>query len=101
MQNRRSEWVVTLAILITNFGCSLPRKPKAPTFEIDTRNNPAFPGRGFLIDVSGAVYPEVLDVASTFGHLEGKISTYLSAGGAMTLGLRGGGKNVWGRFPFY
>ena len=69
--------------------------------EIDTRNNLAFPGRGFLIDVSGAVYPEAWDVAYAFGHLEGEISTYLSAGGAMTLALRGGGKNVWGRFPFH
>ena len=35
MQNRRFESVVTLAILITNFGCSLPSKPKAPSYEID------------------------------------------------------------------
>ena len=69
----------------------------------DTRNNPAYPTRGFLVKAAGAVYPGTWDVASTFGSIDGRVHTYLTAPIPTnpTLALRVGGKKVWGPFPFH
>ena len=69
----------------------------------DTRNNPAYATRGVLVRVAGAVYPDVWDVASAFGSLDGETRAYLTAPVPTnpTLALRAGGKKVWGTFPFH
>ena len=69
----------------------------------DTRNNPRYATRGFLVRVAGVVYPEVWDVESVFGSLDGEARTYLTARIPTnpTLALRAGGKKVWGTFPFH
>ena len=70
--------------------------------QYDTRNNPAYPTRGFLIRGTGAVYPSAWDAESAFGSVEGAVHTYLTARipTTPTLALRVGGKKVWGTFPF-
>ena len=69
----------------------------------DTRNNPGYATRGVLVRVAGAVYPEVWDVESAFGSLDGEARTYVTAPipTSPTLALRAGGKKVWGTFPFH
>lgn len=68
---------------------------------IDTRDNIAYPSKGILLRVSGAGYPEVWDVDSSFGNIKGEASAYLSAGRTATLALRAAAENVWGTFPFH
>lgn len=69
----------------------------------DTRNNPAYPTRGFLVKAAGTVYPGAWDVESTFGSIDGAVHTYLTAPipTQPTLALRAGGKKVRGTFPFH
>jgi hypothetical protein len=67
---------------------------------VDTRDRPGYPERGVLLDVRGAVYPEIWDVVSTFGAAEGAASAYLRLGGPV-LALRAGGKQVFGTYPFH
>ena len=69
----------------------------------DTRNSLGYPTQGVRVRVAGAIYPEVWDVESTFGSIDGEASTYLTAPipTTPTLALRAGGKKVWGTFPFH
>lgn len=69
----------------------------------DTRNSPGYPTQGIRIRVAGDIYPDVWDVESTFGSIDGEASTYLTAPipTTPTLALRAGGKKVWGTFPFH
>ena len=69
----------------------------------DTRNNPRYATKGFLVRVAGAVYPGVWNVASAFGSIDGEARTYVTARIPTnpTLALRAGGKKVWGTFPFH
>ena len=69
----------------------------------DTRDNPAYATRGVLVRVAGAVYPGAWDVESAFGSIDGEARTYVTAPVSTnpTLALRGGGKKVWGTFPFH
>ena len=69
----------------------------------DTRNNPEYATGGFLVRITGDVYPGVWNVGSAFGSIDGKVHTYLTAGIPTnpTLALRVGGKKVWGTFPFH
>jgi hypothetical protein len=69
----------------------------------DTRDNPGYAKSGILMKVSGAVYPDVWDVESTFGEVDGNASAFLTAGipTEPTLALRAGGKKVWGTYPFH
>ena len=69
----------------------------------DTRNNPAYTTRGFLVKAAGAVYPGVWNVESAFGSIDGTVHTYVTAPipTQPTLALRAGGKKVWGTFPFH
>jgi Omp85 superfamily domain len=70
---------------------------------VDTRDAEVYPRRGLLLRVAGSLYPEVWDVASTFGEIHGEASTYLSAAipAEPTLALRVGAKKVWGTYPFF
>lgn len=69
----------------------------------DTRDNPGYPNRGIWVKVSGAIYPGVWDVKSSFGNIKGEAGTYLTTRIPTnpTLALRAGGKKVWGAFPFH
>jgi len=67
----------------------------------DTRDNPAFPRNGLVVAARGTVYPKALDADEAFGEVNGNVNTYLSAGRSFTLALRGGGKKLWGQYPFY
>lgn len=73
------------------------------TFVMDRRDRPGAPTRGFRVAAEGRVYPKVWDVVSTFGSLGGEASAFLGTrtGLAPTLGLRVGGKQVWGTYPFH
>jgi hypothetical protein len=67
---------------------------------IDTRDIPSAARHGALFETTGTFYPAVWDVQSAFGEVHGEAAGYLS-GGPATLALRGGGKRVWGTYPFY
>ena len=69
----------------------------------DTRDNPGHARRGVRVMLAGEIYPELWDVESTFGHISGEASTYLSADvpASPTLALRVGGKIVHGTYPFH
>jgi hypothetical protein len=68
----------------------------------DTRDSAAT--RGVRALVGGAAYPAVWDVAEPFGDVHAEISTFLTARSAPlrpTLALRGGGRKVFGDYPFF
>jgi hypothetical protein len=54
-----------------------------------------------VVAARGTVYPKALDADEAFGEVNGNVNTYLSAGRSFTLALRGGGKKLWGQYPFY
>jgi hypothetical protein len=67
--------------------------------------NPAagYPTSGFLIDITSEVSPPVWDVDKTWGAIEGSVSAFVSAGEGdrATLALRVGGRDTWGRTPYF
>ena len=69
----------------------------------DTRDNPTYATRGFLVRATAAGYPGVWDVESLFGSVDGEARTYLTASAPTrpTLALRVGAKRVWGTAPFH
>jgi hypothetical protein len=67
----------------------------------DSRDNGAFPRKGIVLAARGTVYPKGLDAEETFGEANGNVNAYVSAGKVLTVALRGGGKKLWGRYPFY
>ncbi len=71
--------------------------------DFDTRDNPGHARRGARVRLAGELYPGLWDVESTFGHVAGEASTYLSADvpASPTLALRVGGKTVLGDYPFH
>ncbi|MGH7657317.1 MAG: hypothetical protein ACREL6_03715, partial [Gemmatimonadales bacterium] len=73
------------------------------SFQFDTRDVPAAARKGMFLDVGGSVFPGIWDVEELFGEVHGAVSTYLSTQAIPlkpTLGLRVGGKKVWGRVPY-
>lgn len=61
-------------------------------------------GASGAIWASGTYYPEVWSVESHFGAVEGQASAFLSAPDAALgpqLGVRAGGRKLFGRFPFH
>jgi hypothetical protein len=68
----------------------------------DSRDNSGNPKRGLYLTAAAAVYPELWDVESTFGEVNGAVSVYLTPRIPTdpTLALRMGGKKVWGTPPF-
>jgi hypothetical protein len=68
--------------------------------EIDRRDNPNFTRRGVLLAARGTLFPEGWDVTKTFGEVNGDVNGYLSAGQAVTLAVRAGGKKVFGDYPY-
>jgi hypothetical protein len=67
---------------------------------IDTRDRPGYPERGGLISARGTVYPEMLDVQSTFSVVEVDASKFVRLGGPV-LALRVGRKQTFGTYPFH
>jgi outer membrane protein assembly factor BamA len=75
----------------------------AVEFRLDTRDRPRAATRGIVLGVGGNWYPAAADVQASFGEVHGEAVTYLTAPVALepTLALRGGGKKVWGTYPFH
>ncbi len=70
---------------------------------IDTRNSRSFPREGRRIDVSGRVFPALLDVTEPYGRVQARWTEYLGVDlpGDPVLQLRGRGEKSWGLTPFY
>ncbi|WP_420127817.1 BamA/TamA family outer membrane protein [Longimicrobium sp.] len=69
--------------------------------ELDGRDVPSFPRRGWRLETGGSAYPAVLDADGAFGEAHVMAATYLSLGAGPVVALRAGGKRVWGDFPFF
>lgn len=66
--------------------------------QFDTRDKPLSARRGQYLELSGVVWPELLDIDRGFGQLVGRGSTYFSAEGPgrPTLALQAGGTTTIG-----
>lgn len=71
--------------------------------ELDTRDRALAPRRGVHAVAVGLMVPRILDVTEAYGSAGGETSVYLSVGdpARVTVALRAGGKQVWGRYPFH
>ncbi|MET0555389.1 MAG: BamA/TamA family outer membrane protein [Vicinamibacteria bacterium] len=67
----------------------------------DGRDSRVFPRKGVFVAARGTYVPEAWDVTSHFGEVNGNLNAYLSAGQAVTLALRAGGKKVFGAYPYF
>jgi outer membrane protein assembly factor BamA len=69
----------------------------------DTRDVPRDPRRGLLVDLTGTFFPALWDVTSEFGAIAAGAIAYLTFPIPMhpVLVLRGGGKKLYGDFPFH
>jgi hypothetical protein len=69
----------------------------------DSRDVLRDPRRGLLLDVTGSFYPAVWDVASQFGSVSAGALAYLTFTDTIhpVLLLRGGGKKVYGKYPYF
>jgi hypothetical protein len=71
----------------------------------DTRDRPAAPREGFLLDVGAELGPRLLDVASTYGAGGLRAEAHWRAGRDVRfrpgLSLRAGGRWVWGQAPYH
>jgi len=54
-----------------------------------------------MIAFRGTVWPKTWDVENTYGAVSGNLNGYLSTGQWATLAVRGGGKKVFGDYPFF
>ena len=70
-------------------------------FVVDTRDRSKVYGPGIRLRLQGSYAPEVWDVESDFGAIEGELAGYIPLGKRLLLALRVGGKNVFGTFPFH
>lgn len=69
---------------------------------LDRRDSRALPRRGALVFAEGTYYPQAWSLRSDFGEVHGEATAYLGAPGfPVVLALRGGGKRVWGDYPFH
>jgi hypothetical protein len=71
--------------------------------EVDRRDAPKFPTKGFRLFAAGSVFPALWSVDQTFGQASVSAATYLTAKGPITptLALRAGAEHRWGNFPFH
>jgi hypothetical protein len=69
--------------------------------ELDARDVPNFPRRGWRLETGGSAYPALWDAEGAFGKAHVMAATYLSFGAGPIVAVRAGGKRVWGDFPFY
>ena len=66
---------------------------------VDKRNRGRAASKGVLLSAAGTFYPKVWSVEENFGEAHGEMAGYLTFG--PTLALRVGGKQLWGRYPYY
>ncbi|HEY0016707.1 MAG TPA: BamA/TamA family outer membrane protein [Longimicrobium sp.] len=69
--------------------------------ELDGRDLPNFPRRGWRLETGGSAWPAVWDAEGPFGEAHAMAAAYLSAGAGPVLAVRAGGRQVWGDFPFH
>jgi hypothetical protein len=72
--------------------------------DLDTRDRPVYARHGFHLGVAGEVEPGIWDVPRTYGSGEVTAEAFASAAslpGKPTLAVRGGGRRVWGDYPFF
>src|SRR6185295_5512855 len=69
----------------------------------DTRDHPAAPRKGILLDLGGSAFPPLWSVERTFGEVHGEGRAFASAKIPLrpTIALRAGGKRVFGDHPFH
>lgn len=72
-------------------------------FDADRRDSQVWPTKGARLSVEARAFPSVIDVEGAFATLSAEASTYLSTTipTRMTLALRVGGKQTWGRTPYH
>ena len=68
--------------------------------DYNTRDLSSFNNPGLHFRLQANVSPEIWDVDSTFGSVEGEAAGFFSIGSRSLLALRVGGENVSGTFPF-
>jgi hypothetical protein len=78
-----------------DFGSAGPQM----TLVVDKRNRTRAATKGVILAAQGTFYPKMWDVEDNFGEAHGEMAAYLTLG--PTLALRVGGKQVWGRYPYY
>ena len=66
----------------------------------DGRDNAVLPHRGGFAAVRGTYFAKAWDVDSAFGQVNGNLNAYLPLGDRATFALRGGGKKVFGTYPY-
>ncbi|HEV8149925.1 MAG TPA: BamA/TamA family outer membrane protein [Gemmatimonadales bacterium] len=70
----------------------------------DSRDQESAPTRGVSVELTGRLFPSMLDVASAFGSVGAVGTTYLTAANlpaSPTLALRAGARRVFGTYPFF
>ena len=72
-------------------------------FDFDKRDSRMWPTKGSRLSVEARAFPAVLDAEESFAGLSALASTYLSTSifTPMTLALRVGGEQTWGRTPYH
>jgi hypothetical protein len=72
-------------------------------FTVDSRDEPTNPRSGSFLSGEGRIRSAIGDVKRTYGSVEGRAETYLTAMIPLrpTLALRGSGTKVWGDFPYF
>ena len=72
-------------------------------FAVDSRDEPSNARSGSFLSGEARIRPAIGDVKRTYGSVEGRAETYLTAMIPLrpTLALRGGGTKVWGDFPYF
>ena len=73
------------------------------SLDLDGRDHPTWPTRGYHLTAGTAYYPKLLDLEHAVAEAHGEIAAFLSpSGGNPTLATRVGGKRVWGTMiPYY
>jgi hypothetical protein len=72
--------------------------------DLDTRERPVYPRHGFRLGIAAEVEPGIWDVPSAYGAGEVTAEAFASTTslpGKPTLAVRGGGRRVWGDYPFF
>jgi hypothetical protein len=67
----------------------------------DTRDSWRFATRGVLLTGGASFYPAVWDAEEAFGDFNGSAATYFTPVPSLTIGVRGSGKYVWGKYPVH
>ena len=73
------------------------------SLDLDGRDHPTWPTRGYHLTAGTAYYPKILDLENAVAEAHGEIAAFLSpSGGNPTLATRVGGKRLWGTMiPYY